>query len=49
MFANLFDDGRELGFGDGDHDVVVDAEYTLTNEGVQDFVEMESYEDYVDW
>ncbi len=49
LFANLFDDGRELGFGDGEYGVVVDAEYTLTNEGVQDFVEMESYEDYVDW
>ncbi len=41
LFANLVDDGVELNFGAGEYGVVVRAACTLTNEGVQDFVEEE--------
>ncbi|MFW6132649.1 MAG: TadE/TadG family type IV pilus assembly protein [Planctomycetota bacterium] len=43
-FANLFDGGVELDMGPAEYGTVVETTCTLTNEGVQDFVEMESYD-----
>ncbi|MBS3733915.1 MAG: pilus assembly protein [Phycisphaerae bacterium] len=45
LFAQMFDGGTELAGASGEYGTVVETTCTLTNEGVQDFVEMESYED----
>ena len=40
---SLFEDGVELGIGDGEYGLVIRADCWLTNEGVQDYVEREPF------
>ena len=42
LFA-MFPGGVELGFGDGEYGTVIAAECTMPNEGVQDYVDIETF------
>lgn len=42
LFANLSSDGEPLGFGMGEYGMKIYAKCTLTNEGIQDYIDAET-------
>ena len=42
-YANSLFSDKDLGFGKGERAAIINTKYTLTNEGVQDYVDVETF------